>query len=183
MNINGGNTAGELTITAAVATECDLDQDLEATATVVLQTLSAYQIEVVDTRDPVRVGEQTVYQLRVLNEGSTPNAQINLTGALPQGFEFVSATGPSNITAQGQTLNFAQTTLDPGETAAWDITVRATAAGEDNFEVTLTSPDLANPVTTAEPTNRYVTGRPLGQQTVPAVPADQAPPAADEMNK
>ena len=184
VNINAGPKAGDLTITAEVVTPCDLDQDLEATATVALQTLTAYQIDVIDTKDPVRVGEQTTYKVRVLNQGSSQNAPVNLKGVLPQGFEFVSSNGPSQVTAQGQTLSFGQTTLNPGQETVWDVVVRATAPGEDVFTVTLTSPDLAVPVNTSEPTNRYVTGRPNNTQTVPATPMDEQPATpTDDMNK
>ena len=116
--------------------------------------IPALQVVVVDQQDPVPVGEQTVYEITVLNEGSATDANIRLSGELPAGLEFVSGTGDSNVQGEGQNVNFGPIqNLEPGERASWLVTVRGVKAGKGDFNVNLKS--NAGSSTSGEPTTVY----------------------------
>jgi uncharacterized repeat protein (TIGR01451 family) len=116
--------------------------------------IPALQVVVKDQRDPVPTGEQTVYEISVLNEGSAVDADVKLTGELPDSLEFVSATGDSDVTAKGSKIEFAPVqNLAPGERASWLITVRGVKPGKGEFKVDLTSRSGSS--SSGEPTTVY----------------------------
>ncbi|HAB16813.1 MAG TPA: hypothetical protein DCE44_10220, partial [Verrucomicrobiales bacterium] len=62
-------------------------------------------IEVVDLEDPVEVGNNVVYDIRVLNQGSLPGTNLRLVCTIPASQEFVSATGATSARADGRPVN------------------------------------------------------------------------------
>ena len=93
--------------------------------------VAALQVVVTDQKDPVPQGEQTVYEITVTNEGTARDAEICLSGKLPENMEFVSASGDSNVSADGRNLSFDPIdSLEPGESASWLVTVRGAKHGQ-----------------------------------------------------
>ena len=122
--------------------------------------IPALLLEVVDERDPVRIGDETVYSIRVTNQGSAPATNIVILGVLPSGQEFVAARGFENVTADqrdfsgNRSVQFAPVaSLAPKASAEWQIRVRATAPGDVRFGVRMTADQLDAPVEETESTN------------------------------
>ena len=121
-----------------------------------IKGISAILIETVDKVDPVQVGQETVYEIYVKNQGSAPDLNINLTGTLPDGLQFVSGTGDSDVTADGQNLKFGQLDeLAPGDVASWNVTVKATKADKVQFKLNLKSDANPESIKEEEPTTLY----------------------------
>ena len=64
-------------------------------------------IEVVDKIDPIDVGENETYDIKVLNKGSAILTNLNVVCMLAEGQEFVSGSGLSAVTAESHTVTLA----------------------------------------------------------------------------
>src|SRR5690606_14973337 len=94
--------------------------------TMSLRGIPAVLIEVVDKVDPVPVGENTVYEISVKNQGTERDTNIQLTATLPESMEFVRGDGETNVSAEGQTINFGQLQeIAPGDVVSWTIQIKA----------------------------------------------------------
>ena len=146
--------ATEVDVTARALAYCV--DEVEKSLAVKYEGISAILIETVDKVDPVKVGSNTTYEIFVKNQGSAPDLNINLTGTLPDGLTFVSDTGDSDVTVQGQNLTFGKIDeLAPGDVASWNVTVKAEKADKVRFKLELTSDANPEPVQEEEPTTLY----------------------------
>lgn len=129
----------------------------EASDMMQFRALSALQVTVIDRQDPVQVGEQTIYEITIVNEGSASDANVQAVGQLPEGLTFLDAEGPTEVTVDGQSLTFAPVEeLPAGESVTWYVTVEAAeAVGSTKFTVDATSEAVDQAVTAEEPTRLY----------------------------
>lgn len=137
---------------AAEGDHADIATDREAIATNII-TLPALVLEMVDQTDPVKVGDQEQYRIVVRNQGSGPDENVHLKLDVPDQFEFVDASGTTDVKANGQTLDFG--TIDklaPKAKASWNVRLKATKAGDVKTKVELDSEYLDSPVPELEPT-------------------------------
>ncbi|MEZ6197832.1 MAG: CARDB domain-containing protein [Planctomycetota bacterium] len=113
-------------------------------------------LEVVDINPPIPVGETVVYEITATNQGSAPGTNIVITTELEDTMEFVEAGGATSHTASGMNVNFAALpSLAPGAKAVWTVRVRAKAAGDVRFKVSMQTDQIGRPVTETEATNFY----------------------------
>ncbi len=118
-----------------------------------LTGVQAIRLETIDLVDPVVVGEQTTYEVKVKNQGTAEGVNVGITALLPQELSFVSAQGDTNVTARGNELTFQPLgTLPPGEVATWRITARADSPAKTRLQLELTSDATTRPITEQEPT-------------------------------
>ena len=121
-----------------------------------IEGIPAILLEVIDVTDPVEVGQNTTYVITVTNQGSAPDRNVRVVATLPDQQSFVSATGATNVAANGKTITFAPVeNLGVGQQAAWRIVVKADAAGDVRFRIEMTSDNLTSPVIETEATNLY----------------------------
>lgn len=126
------------------------DRDTIATNMI---TLPALVLEMVDVTDPVRVGDQEQYRIVVRNQGSGEDKDVRLKLDLPDQFEFVNASGTTDIKADGNTLDFGTIeTLPPRAKASWNVRLKAKKAGDVKTKVELKSDYLQDGVPETEPT-------------------------------
>ncbi len=141
------------TLQAAFAAEALCVAEKTASVTTELVGVPAILIEVVDRVDPVTVGDETIYELRVKNQGTAEDLNVQLQAQLSQGMEFVSAEGETDVQAQDGQLQFAPIDqLAPGDVATWLIRARATSPGSQRLELQMTSDANTQPVIAMEPT-------------------------------
>lgn len=127
-------------------------------AKIALQGIPAVLIEVVDQVDPVPVGETTIYEIEVLNQGTAADNEIQVSATLPEGMTFVEGRGDTEVTADGQTITFAPVeTLAPKDVAAWTVQVKADQAAKARLKVQLESEAIDEPIIEQEPTTLYGT--------------------------
>ena len=122
-----------------------------------VQTLSALQVEVVDKVDPVQVGTETVYEITIINEGTGPDTNLQVTAELPDGLSFVRGEGSTAVQASGKNLTMTPVaTLPAGQKVTWYVTAKAdTAAGATKFKVLAKSTGVPDAVEEEEPTRLY----------------------------
>ena len=152
---------GRVQLKAVAEAVCDNRGEALATANGAaafdVQTLSALQVEVVDKVDPVQVGQETVYEISIINEGSGPDANLQVTAELPDGLTFVRGEGSTPIQAAGKMLTMTSVpTLPAGERVTWYVTAKADKpAGATKFTVMAKSAGVPDAVEEQEPTRLY----------------------------
>jgi uncharacterized repeat protein (TIGR01451 family) len=113
-------------------------------------------LEVIDIDPPIPVGETVVYQITATNQGSAPGTNIVISCEMEDTMEFVSAGGATSSSNSGMNVNFAALpSLAPGAKATWTVTVRAVAAGDVRFSVSMQTDQIGRPVKETEATNFY----------------------------
>ncbi len=155
INIQGDAAeAGEANLTARASGYCVTDAaELERAAAVVLEGVPALVLIAYDQHDPVVVGDETSYDIKVKNQGSGVANDINISGKLGDQFTFVEGTGDSNVTGDGTSFNFEPiATLEPGETVSWTISAKAENAGYARLNLDMNSTATKRSITEQEPT-------------------------------
>jgi uncharacterized repeat protein (TIGR01451 family) len=94
-------------------------------------------INMSDHPDPVKVGSNLTYTIRVANTGSAMATGVQVTDTLPEGVNFVSASPGCSI--KGRTITCAISSLAPGERATLEITVQPTVSGGLRNTVSVTA--------------------------------------------
>jgi uncharacterized repeat protein (TIGR01451 family) len=118
--------------------------------------ISAVLLEVVDLEDPIEIGNEETYVITVTNQGSAPDTNIEIVCMLEDTQTYVSSSGATRGTAQGQRIVFAALpSLAPGQRATWRVVVKAVAAGDTRFSVQMDTDQLTRPVQENESTNLY----------------------------
>ena len=144
-----GTITNEVTATARGA-------EASARASTIISGIPAILLEVADSADPIRVGEEEVYVIRVSNQGSAIDRDIVILAILPPQLEFVRADGPTQGSLAGNEVRFAPLAeLAPKQTAEFRVIAKGTAAGDARFGIRLTSAMLTTPVEETESTHVY----------------------------
>jgi hypothetical protein len=121
-----------------------------------VEGLSAIMLELVDLDDPIEVGAETSYEVRITNTGSKTETDVRLVCTIPDKMEFKSATGPVRHTQHGNEVIFdAIPQLAPRADAIFRVKVKTTAPGVANFRARITSTLLVDGVTKEEATRIY----------------------------
>ncbi len=128
----------------------------ESELTTRVEGLSAIMLELVDTEDPIEVGADTTYEVRITNTGSKAETDIKLVAVVPEKMEFKGAQGPVHYREDGKTIVFEPVEkLAPRADAFFKITCKAQQPGTVRFKIQVTSTNLVEPVTKEEPTRIY----------------------------
>lgn len=115
----------------------------------------ALLIEMSDTKDPIRVGEQTTYQVRVTNTGTLVTNGVEVVCFLSPELKLIQADGPDGHRGQvdGRRIIFpARDGLIPSTHLTYTIIVEAVVAGDARFRAEVRSNLGADPVVEEEPT-------------------------------
>ncbi|MFW5653204.1 MAG: hypothetical protein ACOC0P_04090 [Planctomycetota bacterium] len=145
---------GDIALTATADAYCAEAAEKQLMTEVV--GVPAIRLETVDLVDPVPQGDTTTYVVRVKNQGTAEDLNIQMQAQLPEQLEYVSGQGDTNVSFDQGTINFAPIDqLDPGEVAEWQITARAVDTGKVRFKLQLTSDANPRQVVEQEPTNLY----------------------------
>ena len=113
-------------------------------------------LEIVDLDDPVEVGAETAYEIRVRNEGSKSALNVGITCELAKGSVLVGAKGPSQHIADKGLLVFKSLPeLGPNKTAIFRVQVRGVQAGNQRFRVRMMSDSIQQPLIFEELTKFY----------------------------
>jgi len=118
--------------------------------------IGAVLIEVIDLSDPIEVGNMVTYEVVVTNQGSIPDTNIKIVCTLEENQQYVSSSGATIGTLQGNTVTFAPLpTLAPRAEATWLINVKAVKAGDVRFTAVMDTDQLTRPVQETEATHIY----------------------------
>jgi len=124
-----------------------------AQACTVWRGIAAVLLEVVDDPDPIQVGENNTYTIRVTNQGFADIHNVKIVAAFDDETTPVSS---AQGTVSGQTVNFpVVASVAPKQAVTYTITVKGAKAGDSRNRVTLTCDELTSPVEETESTTVY----------------------------
>jgi uncharacterized repeat protein (TIGR01451 family) len=123
---------------------------------VMVEGLSAIKFEVRSLQDPVEVGGEANYEIRVVNQGTKAAANVLITADLPAGMKLVSAEGESQHKADQNHLTFEPIAqLAPKADTVFRIRAQAMQAGDQRIVVEVKTDDLQQPIRREESTRVF----------------------------
>jgi uncharacterized repeat protein (TIGR01451 family) len=137
--------------------KADLGLSVSSEQSVQVDAASELVFTIADLNDPIEVGTDTTYEVKVSNKGSRPATNVVLAAGLPNEIKLLSGEGPSRATARGQQISFAPVgRINPGEEVTFRIHAQGVRAGDHLIRVQIRSDEFPNPVTKEESTQVYV---------------------------
>ncbi|GEM_PF-578601 len=136
--------------------EADLGAQAEIKLPVEVAGIAALQFEVSDQNDPVALGGEAAYEIRVVNQGSQAASNVQVSVTLPSGLTPISAEGPVRHAMELNRLVFdVLPQLAPKAEAVFRLRAQAVEPGDKRFRVQLTSDDLQTPILKEESTRVF----------------------------
>jgi uncharacterized repeat protein (TIGR01451 family) len=123
---------------------------------VTIEGLPAIMFEVHDLQDPIEVGGNTAYEIRVVNQGTKAATNIAVRVVTPPGMKVVSATGETRhqIDAQGVVFEPLRQ-LAPKADTLFRVQLQGVQAGDQRVLVEVDTDDLSQPVRKEESTRVF----------------------------
>ena len=123
---------------------------------VLVDGIAAILFQVADTVDPVEVGGETTYEVRVVNQGSKAAANVRLAVLLPPELQPLAAEGPTRHGLDANRVVFdGLARLAPKAETVYRIRVKALRPGDLRARFQLLTDDMQTPVTKEESTRVY----------------------------
>lgn len=144
---------GKSTNTVKVLTENGLEAS--DTATTNWLAVPGVTVSITDTKDPVRVKEETVYQIEVSNQGKFEPVTGTVTVTFNDSVKPIAVAGDAVGTINGQTVTFPRTTLEPGKDTNLTITAEGAKIGPGRASMSFSADFLNEPIISQETTNVY----------------------------
>lgn len=144
---------GKSTNTVKVLTE----NGLEASDTVTTNWLAVpgVTVSITDSKDPVRVKEDTIYSIQVRNQGKFEPVSGTVTVTFNDKVKPTAVTGDAQGIINGQTVTFPRTTLEPGKDTNLTITAEGANIGPGRAVMNFSADFLSEPIISQETTNVY----------------------------
>lgn len=121
-----------------------------------VEGISSLVLDVADSDDPIEVAGETVYILRITNQGSQPSRGVQVAATVPAEMQVLDVHGPTQGTVDGQSVVFHPLdTLAAGKVESYQVRVRCKAAGQARFRAFFRSDDTPTPVVEEESTRVY----------------------------
>jgi uncharacterized repeat protein (TIGR01451 family) len=123
---------------------------------VLVEGLAAIMFEVRDLMDPIEVGGETGYEIRVVNQGTKAATNIRVSMTLPPGMQLISAEGETRHNSQGNLVAFdplAQ--LAPKADTVYRDKLQGIQAGDQRVTVEVNTDDLGHPIRREESTRVF----------------------------
>ena len=137
--------------------KADLGLTAASEQIVQVEARSELAFNIVDVNDPIEVGTDTAYEIRVSNNGTRPATAVELAAGFPAQIQPVSADGHSRGEVSGQQVVFEPVgRINPGEEITFRIVARGAAEGDHVIAVQIRSAEFPTPVTREESTRVYV---------------------------
>ncbi len=142
------------------AARSDRGPDVRADGTFTVEGIPALSLEVVDLEDPIQVGADLTYEIRVVNQGSCPCTNIQLITQAPEGLLPREGTGPTPFKISGPEVAFEPLPkLAVKADAVYRVKVRGLEPGDYRFRVQMTCDQLRQPVMKEESSRVYKEGQ------------------------
>lgn len=147
-------SAGDLVNRAVV--RADRGLEAKAEASVHAEGIAALMLEVVDLQDPIEVGTETTYEIRVVNQGTATSTGIHVVATVPEGMSPRGAAGPVPYRIHGQQVVFEPLAkLAAHADCVFRVTVVGQQPGDCRFKVQMSCEQLRVPVYKEESTRVY----------------------------
>lgn len=121
-----------------------------------VEGVAAILFQLVDVADPIEVGGETTYEIRVVNQGSKAATNVELVAIFPPQLKPRSANGPTRDTIHGQEVRFQPLNrLPPKGETTYQVRAQGIAPGDLRVQVQLMAGEMQSPVTKEESTRVY----------------------------
>jgi uncharacterized repeat protein (TIGR01451 family) len=146
--------AGDWVNQAAARTE--RGQEAKAELPVHVEGVPALLLEVVDLDDPVEIGSETTYEIRVVNQGTAPCTGLRIAGVVPAGLTLLGAEGTVTHRINGNQVIFEPLPkLAAKADVQFKVLVRAVKPGDWRFRVWMSCDHMPKPIFEDESTQVY----------------------------
>ena len=143
---------GNLCNSVSVATAEGLRESSEACT--LWRGISALLLEKADNPDPIQVGENTTYTVKVTNQGTADDTNVKVVVEFPAEIDPVSASNGGVV--DGKTVTFpAFPRLAPKQAFEYSIVAKGAKAGDARVKFIRTSDGIPAPTTAEESTRVY----------------------------
>jgi uncharacterized repeat protein (TIGR01451 family) len=113
----------------------------------------ALNVCIVDTEDPICIGETTSYKISVINQGQAEDNNVVVTVRFPEEIVPEAAFGATQGTVSGQTVTFAPyKNFQARQTLEYRVDARAKRSGDARVNVEVMSDSIKTPITQHEST-------------------------------
>jgi uncharacterized repeat protein (TIGR01451 family) len=139
-----------ITATCQEGTRQDAQTCLEITG-----QRQALSVNILERRDPVSIGTEVQYDVRVTNGGAVADREVMVVVTLPNEMTpAAGSTGPTAFVLDGRTLKFAPLAeIRPGESVTYQIRAVPRQAGSALLRADVTSSGSPTPISASETTN------------------------------
>jgi uncharacterized repeat protein (TIGR01451 family) len=145
---------GAAKVRASASAQCVSTVNTECTTEV--SGVPAILLEVIDMVDPIEVGQDVTFSVVVTNQGSSQDSNVKVAATLPPSMQFVSGSGATAVTGNGQSVTIAPiATLAPGARAEWKIVAKAKSAADARSRWELSSDQFRSAISETESTTLY----------------------------
>lgn len=134
------------------------DRGLQAQTkqTTAVEGVAAVLFQVVDLEDPVELDGETVYEIRLVNQGSKASSNLQVAAELSPAFKFLNAEGETPFEVKGNQILFQPIPkLAPKANTTFRVRVQGIQSGDGRFRVQLLTDEMSRPVTKEESTRIY----------------------------
>ncbi|HOA51122.1 MAG TPA: hypothetical protein PKI05_02625 [Thermogutta sp.] len=146
--------AGQQELVCSVRDELGISS--ESRLSVLVEGISALHFQVADTKDPIAVGMETTYEIRVVNQGTKEATNVQVMVTFPEGIRPLAGEGPVPNTVNGNEVLFGKLNrLAPRGEAIFRIRSQAVGPGDQRIRVQILSDDIRLPITKEESTQVY----------------------------
>jgi uncharacterized repeat protein (TIGR01451 family) len=138
-------------------------QEGKAELPVRVEGVPALLLEVVDLDDPVEVGAETTYEIRVVNQGTASCTGLRIACVVPAGLTLLGVDGPVAHRVEGSQVTFEPLPkLAAKADALFKVHVRAMKPGDWRFRVWMSSDHMPKAIYEDESTQVYSDGEDSG---------------------
>jgi uncharacterized repeat protein (TIGR01451 family) len=118
--------------------------------------LTELAFTVQDVHDPIEVGSETMYEIRIVNNGNTVATNVQVAADLSEKITPIKGEGPSKVIVEGQRVFMEPLPrIAPRDEVVYRITAKGIGAGDHVIAVQLVSDESPTPVTKQESTKVY----------------------------
>lgn len=149
----GSGSVTEIRNAATVTSVCCANAT--ATAVTAVDGVPAIVVELVDNPDPIEVGGETVFTIRITNQGNKADSNVKAVFKLAPGLTFVSGNGDTAVSAAADSITLGTVgTLAPKQTVTWTVRAKSNAAnGDSRSTLSVTSAYFTKAIDEEESTN------------------------------
>lgn len=128
----------------------------ETQKAVTVEGIAALNFSVMDRDDPIEIGGETSYEIRVVNQGSKAATNVQVTAIVPPGLRAVAGHGDTRHAVQGDRVVFAPILqLGPKAETTFQVQVQGVRDGDHRLKVQITTDEIREPITKEESTRVY----------------------------
>ena len=123
--------------------------------TVSVDSLAELTFQITDSADPIEIGGETMYEIRLTNSGSRNDSNVQVQLQLPQGVELVSSDADAETDGRGLVAFAPRQELAAGSDIVYRVKARGVAPGTHLIKAVVVSDQSTVPVTKEESTMVY----------------------------